>query len=90
MQKVAGTTAYIQLLTAGSADAGSSEPSYSINAAKGEWLYIQIIIRATTASASSLKYRWISDGTINVTDTYIYKIPTQDTIGPVYVCLPNP
>ena len=90
VQKVAGTTAYIQLLTAGSADAGSSEPSYSINAAKGEWLYIQIIIRATTASASSLKYRWISDGTINVTDTYIYKIPTQDTIGPVYVCLPNP
>ena len=90
VQKVAGTTAYIQLLTSANVDAGSSEGSYGINAAKGEWLYVQIIIRATTASASSLKYRWLSDGTINVTDTYIYKIPTAATMGPVYVCLPNP
>ena len=90
VQKVAGTTVYIQLLTAATANAGNSETSFSTNTEKGDWVYVQIIIRATAASASSLQYRWLSDGTINVTDTYIYKIPTQDTIGPVYVCLPNP
>jgi len=90
VQKVAGTTAYLQLLTAASADAGNSEPSYSITAAKGEWLYVQVVVRATTTSAATLQFRWLSNGTINVTDTYIYKIPTAATLGPVYVCLPNP
>lgn len=90
VQKVAGTTVYLQLLTAASADAGGSEPSYSITAAKGEWLYVQVIVRATTTSAATLQFRWLSNGTINVTDTYIYQIPTAATLGPVYVCLPNP
>lgn len=90
VRSVAGGTAYIALYSNTLAGIGSSETSFPIDAEKGEWLYVQIVIKATGAATGNFSYRWASNSTIDVTDTYVYVIPAQSTIGTTMICLPNP
>ena len=90
VRKVAGSIAYIALYDSASSGIGNSDTSYSLASQKGDWLYIQIVIKATGSSTGTFKYRWVSDSTIDVTDTFVYVIPAQSTIGETMLCLPNP
>lgn len=89
VRKVAGSTVYIDLLNSASVSIGNSDTGFAISVQKGDWLYVQVVIKANAASGASFNYRWISDGTIDVTDTYVYVIPAQSTIGETMICLPN-
>lgn len=89
VRKVAGGFAYIALYDSALAGIGNSSTTFPIQAQKGEWLYIQIVIKATAASGASFNYRWVSDSTIDVTDTFVYVIPAQSTVGETMICLPN-
>ena len=90
VRKVAGSTVYIALYSNTLAAIGNSETGFGLTAEKGEWLYVQIVIKASGAATGNFSYRWASNGTIDVTDTYVYVIPAQSTIGTTMICLPNP
>jgi hypothetical protein len=90
VRKVAGSIVYIALYDNALSGIGNSDTSYTLASQKGDWLYIQIVIKATGPSTGTFNYRWVSNSTIDVTDTFVYVIPAQSTIGETMLCLPNP
>ena len=56
----------------------------------GEWVFVLHYIQVTASSAGNMKFRWrTAGGTIDVTQTYVYKVSAPVAGTPLYYCLPN-
>ena len=74
-----------------SVQAGSSDNSFTLGAgtAVGDWQYLMIYIKATVDTGASMKWRFGSNGQIDVTNTYVYQVAAPVAGTPIYYCLPN-
>lgn len=71
---------------------GNSDTSQTVrNAALGEWVFMLVYVKVSASSAGDVKFRWVtSGGSVDVTETYVYKVAAPGGSSPLYYCLPNP
>jgi len=73
------------------ASLGNTEPSFDIGpVGAGQWVFALFYVQASASSGGSMKWRFTaSDGEIDVSNTYVYKITAPSAGTPIYYCLPN-
>lgn len=69
---------------------GNSDTSQTIrNAAIGEWVFMLHWVKVSASSAGAPKFRWVtSGGSVDVTQTYLYKVASPAGGTALYYCLP--
>lgn len=70
---------------------GNSDTSQTVrNAALGEWVFMLVYVKVSASSAGNVRFRWVtSGGSVDVTETYVYKVAAPGGSSPLYYCLPN-
>ena len=70
---------------------GNTDTSQTIrNAALGEWVFMLQYVKVSASSSGTVRFRYVtSGGSVDVTETYVYKVAAPGGSSALYYCLPN-
>ena len=89
--QTAYATAYAAFYSSVNASLGNAgQTVINRTSAIGEWVFILNMVQVTGPSGGNFKTRWVTTGTVDIAQTYAYKVvaPTLD-LTPIYYCLPQ-
>lgn len=87
----ADATVFLDTFTSVNAGNGSSTVNrVARTGAIGEWVFAVHFAQVTGTSGGNARIRWTTTGTVDIAQTYVYKVATPTLSStPIYFCLPQ-